>query len=59
MTFVIDADNNITAYTTSSAPDGAELKLSEESFGSEKELATRLADLRRSGYSTLAPGCAT
>jgi len=39
MTFVIDADNNITAYPADTAPAGAELKLSEHSFGSEKELA--------------------
>ena len=40
MTFVIDADNNITAYANATAPDGAELKLSEHRFGSEKDLAT-------------------
>ena len=40
MTFVIDADNNITAYNNATAPDGEELKLSEYRFGSEKELAT-------------------
>ena len=39
MTFVIDADNNITAYAADTAPAGAELKLSEHPFGSEKELA--------------------
>ncbi len=39
MTFVIDAENNITAYTPDTAPSGTEVKLSEESFGSEKELA--------------------
>ena len=40
MTFVIDADNNITAYTNATAPQGAELKLNEQSFSTEKELAT-------------------
>ena len=40
MTFVIDADNNITAHTAGTAPSGAELKFNEQSFGSEKELAT-------------------
>lgn len=39
MTFVIDAENNITAYTDATAPDGAELKLSEQCFSTEKELA--------------------
>src|SRR5258708_10559074 len=39
MTFVIDAENNITAYAADTAPAGAELKLSEHAFGSEKELA--------------------
>jgi len=29
MTFAIDADNNVTAYAGATAPDGAELKLSE------------------------------
>src|SRR3954454_5264985 len=38
MTFVIDAENNITAYAADTAPAGAELKLSEHPFGSEKEL---------------------
>ena len=38
MTFVIDADNNITAYTNATAPDGAELKLNEQRFSTEKEL---------------------
>jgi hypothetical protein len=38
MTFVIDADNNITAYAD--APDGPELKLSEHRFGSERNLDT-------------------
>ena len=40
MTFVIDADNKITAYAGATAPEGAELKLSEHRFGSERELAT-------------------
>ena len=40
MTFVIDADNNITAYTNATAPQGAELKLNEQSFSTEKDLAT-------------------
>ena len=40
MTFVIDADNNITAYTDVTAPEGAELKLNELSFATEKELAS-------------------
>ncbi|MEO5952549.1 MAG: hypothetical protein ABIQ44_08815 [Chloroflexia bacterium] len=40
MTFVIDVDNNITAYTAATAPSGTELKLSEESFGAEKEFAS-------------------
>jgi hypothetical protein len=40
VTFVIDADNNITTYATNTAPAGAELKLSEHRFGSEKELAS-------------------
>src|SRR5215217_5004580 len=40
MTFVIDADNNITAYAADTAPVGAELKLNEHRFASEKELAT-------------------
>src|SRR5712671_3756535 len=39
MTFVIDADNNIAAYAADTAPTGAELKLNEHSFSSEKELA--------------------
>lgn len=43
MTFVIDADNNITAYANAAAPGSAELKLSEHRFGSEKELATLAA----------------
>ena len=40
MTLVIDADNIITAYADAAAPDGAELKLSEHRFSSEKELTT-------------------
>jgi len=40
MTFVIDSDNNITAYTNATAPEGVELKLNEQSFSTEKELAT-------------------
>jgi len=43
MTFVIDADNNITAYTDGTAPEGAELKLNELSFATEKELASLAA----------------
>jgi hypothetical protein len=39
MIFVIDAENNITAYTRATAPDGAELKLTEQRFSIEKELA--------------------
>jgi hypothetical protein len=39
MTFVIDVNNNITAHSNDNAPAGAELKLSEHSFGCEKELA--------------------
>ncbi|MEP6538672.1 MAG: hypothetical protein ABJF23_25265 [Bryobacteraceae bacterium] len=38
MIFIIDADNNITAYTPDTAPTGTEFKLNEQSFGSEKEL---------------------
>src|SRR5882724_4388409 len=40
MVFVIDADSNITAYANATAPNGAELKLREQGFASEKELAT-------------------
>ena len=40
MTFVIYADNNITAYNSAAAPEGAELKPNEQSFSTEKELAT-------------------
>ena len=43
MTFVIDADNNITAYTDAIAPQNGELKLNEQSFSTEKELATLAA----------------
>jgi len=43
MTFVIDADNNITAYTGDTAPADSELKLSEDGFASEKELAALAA----------------
>ena len=46
MTFVIDADNNnITAYTNATALKGAELKLGQESFSTEKELASLAASL--------------
>lgn len=43
MTFVIDGDNNITACNDATAPSSAELKVSEQSFGTEKELATLAA----------------
>jgi hypothetical protein len=38
MTFVIDVDNNITAYANAAAPGDSKLKLSEHLFVSERNL---------------------